>query len=139
MNQSQFIQFSKTLYNLFHGDPEEELLYRAIAVVTSLLLKMEEVGRRLQSPASPLKSPGAVTEVPNEAPSKGEEESSSGQAEGSRAQSSRGDHEWSFAFEQILASLLNEPAFVRFFEKPHEIKAKIESARMLQLKARTRV
>uniref|UniRef100_A0A8C0BAJ5 TBC1 domain family member 8B n=1 Tax=Buteo japonicus TaxID=224669 RepID=A0A8C0BAJ5_9AVES len=117
MNQSQFIQFSKTLYNLFHGDPEEELLYRAIAVVTSLLLKMEEVGRRLQSPTSPVKSP----------------------TEGSRAQSLRGNQEWSFAFEQILASLLNEPAFVRFFEKPHDIKVKIESAKNLQLKARTRM
>ncbi|KAF1493635.1 TBC1 domain family member 8B, partial [Megadyptes antipodes antipodes] len=139
MNQSQFIQFSKTLYNLFHGDPEEELLYRAIAVVTSLLLKMEEVGRRLQSPTSPVKSPVTVTEVPAEIPRKGQEESSFEQTEGSKAQSLRGNHEWSFAFEQILASLLNEPAFVRFFEKPHDIKVKIESAKHLQLKARSRV
>ncbi|XP_040470796.1 TBC1 domain family member 8B isoform X1 [Falco naumanni] len=139
MNQSQFIQFSKTLYNLFHGDPEEELLYRAIAVVTSLLLKMEEVGRRLQSPTSPVRSPVAVMEVPAEIPRKGQEESSSEQAGGSGAQSLRENHEWSFAFEQILASLLNEPAFVRFFEKPHDIKVRIESAKNLQLKARTRV
>ncbi|NXX74138.1 TBC8B protein, partial [Urocolius indicus] len=132
MNQSQFIQFSKTLYNLFHGDPEEELLYRAIAVVTSLLLKMEEVGRRLQGPMSPVEGPVAMMELPAEIPREG-------QTEGSRAQSSRGNHEWSFAFEQILASLLNEPAFVRFFEKPHDIKVKIESAKNLQLKARTRV
>ncbi|XP_074770858.1 TBC1 domain family member 8B isoform X2 [Athene noctua] len=139
MNQSQFIQFSKTLYNLFHGDPEEELLYQAIAVVTSLLLKIEEVGRRLQSSTSAVKSPVAVTEVPAEIPRKGQEESSSEQTEGSRAQSLRDNHEWSFAFEQILASLLNEPAFVRFFEKPHDIKVKIESAKNLQLKARIRV
>ncbi|NXM07109.1 TBC8B protein, partial [Tyrannus savana] len=139
MNQSQFIQFSKTLYNLFHGDPEEELLYRAIAVVTSLLLKMEEVGRRLQSPTSPVQSPVPITEVPAEIPREGQEESTSEQTEGSRAQSLRGNHEWSFAFEQVLASLLNEPAFVRFFEKPHDIKVKIESAKNLQLKARTRV
>uniref|UniRef100_A0A8C3Y917 TBC1 domain family member 8B n=1 Tax=Catharus ustulatus TaxID=91951 RepID=A0A8C3Y917_CATUS len=139
MNQSQFIQFSKTLYNLFHGDPEEELLYRAIAVVTSLLLKMEEVGRRLQSPMSPVRSPAAVIEMDAEVPRERQEKSSPEQTEGSRAQSLEGNHEWSFAFEQILASLLNEPAFVRFFEKPHDIKAKIESAKNLQLKARTRV
>uniref|UniRef100_A0A669Q4T9 TBC1 domain family member 8B n=1 Tax=Phasianus colchicus TaxID=9054 RepID=A0A669Q4T9_PHACC len=139
MNQSQFIQFSKTLYNLFHGDPEEELLYRAIAVVTSLLLKMEEVGRRLQSPTSPVRSLAATTEVSAESPQKGQEEGSSEQTEGNGAQSLRKNHEWSFAFEQILASLLNEPAFVRFFEKPHEIKTRIESAKNLQLKARTRV
>lgn len=137
--QSQFIQFSKTLYNLFHGDPEEELLYRAIAVVTSLLLKMEEVGRRLQSPTSPVRSLAATTEVSAESPQKGREEGSSEQTGGSGAQSLRKGHEWSFAFEQILASLLNEPAFVRFFEKPHEIKARIESAKNLQLQARTRV
>uniref|UniRef100_H3BZT1 TBC1 domain family member 8B n=1 Tax=Tetraodon nigroviridis TaxID=99883 RepID=H3BZT1_TETNG len=47
INQAQFIQFTKTLYNIFHGDPEEESLYRAVAHVTSLLLRMEEVGRRL--------------------------------------------------------------------------------------------
>ncbi|NWW76995.1 TBC8B protein, partial [Climacteris rufus] len=139
MNQSQFIQFSKTLYNLFHGDPEEELLYRAIAGVTSLLLKMEEVGRRLQSPTSPVQGPAAGAQVAAEVPREGQEESSSEQTEGSRAQSLGGNHEWSFAFEQILASLLNEPALVRFFEKPHDIKVKIESAKHLQLKARTRV
>jgi len=114
-------------------------LYRAIAVVTSLLLKMEEVGRRLQSPTSPVRSPAATTEVSAESPQKGQEEGSSEQTEGSGAQSLRKNHEWSFAFEQILASLLNEPAFVRFFEKPHEIKTRIESAKNLQLKARTRV
>lgn len=114
-------------------------MYRAIAVVTSLLLKMEEVGRRLQGPMSPVKSPVAITEVSAESLQKGPEEGSSKQTEGGRAQSLKGNHEWSFAFEQILASLLNEPAFVRFFEKPQEIKAKIESAKNLQLKARTRV
>lgn len=100
---------------------------------------MEEVGRRLQSPPSLVKSPVAVTEVAAETPAKGQEESSSEQTEGGRARSLRGNHEWSFAFEQILASLLNEPAFVRFFEKPHDIKVKIESAKNLQLKARIRV
>lgn len=115
------------------------MLYRAIAVVTSLLLKMEEVGRRLQSPTSPVTSPIAIAEVPAEVPRKGQEERSSELPEGSRAQSLRGNHEWSFAFEQILASLLNEPAFVRFFEKPHDIKVKIESAKNLQLKARISV
>lgn len=100
---------------------------------------MEEAVRRLQSPTSPIESPVAIMEVPAEIPRKGQEESSSEQTEGSRARSLKGNHEWSFAFEQILASLLNEPAFVRFFEKPHDIKAKLESAKNLQLKARTRM
>ncbi|XP_063169777.1 TBC1 domain family member 8B [Candoia aspera] len=127
MNQSQFIQFSKTLYNLFYGDPEEELLFRAIAAVTSLLLRMEEVGRKLQSPTSPAPTvtspvvgPTAQLQTDYAGP-----QISSPVSEG-----------WSFAFEQILASLLNEPALVRFFEKPVDVKAKLEKAKAAQIKAR---
>lgn len=43
---------------------------------------------------------------------------------------------WSFAFEQILASLLNEPALVRFFEKPVDVRAKLANAKATQLKTR---
>ncbi|XP_077681915.1 TBC1 domain family member 8B isoform X2 [Eretmochelys imbricata] len=140
MNQFQFIQFSKTLYNLFHGDPEEELLYWAIATVTSLLLKMEEVGRRLQSPISPAKSPASAAEFGTDSQSTPKKDSAPQQTERRSVQSPRrDDHEWSFAFEQILASLLNEPALVRFFEKPLDIKAKVENAKTSQLKVRTRV
>ncbi|CAM4720242.1 TBC1 domain family member 8B isoform X1 [Lepidochelys kempii] len=140
MNQFQFIQFSKTLYNLFHGDPEEELLYWAIATVTSLLLKMEEVGRRLQSPISPAKSPASAAESGTDSQSTPKKDSAPQQTERRSVQSPRrDDHEWSFAFEQILASLLNEPALVRFFEKPLNIKAKVENAKTSQLKVRTRV
>ncbi|XP_062997913.1 TBC1 domain family member 8B [Elgaria multicarinata webbii] len=141
MDQSQFIQFSKTLYNLFHEDPEEELLYRAIATVTGLLLRMEEVGRKLQSPASPTKAvapPAApcAAGVSLEAP--GPPPAPQPAGAGARSPGPAGS-EWSFAFEQILASLLNEPALVRFFEKPVDVKATLENAKASQLKARARV
>ncbi|XP_025049693.1 TBC1 domain family member 8B [Alligator sinensis] len=130
MNQSQFIQFSKTLYNLFHGDPEEELLYRAIA----------GFGRRLQSSTSPGKSPAVAVELTAEDQKKLQEENEPQQPESSKMQGPpSADHEWSFAFEQILASLLNEPALVRFFEKPSDLKAKVENAKTSQLKARSRL
>uniref|UniRef100_A0A2K6LIN9 TBC1 domain family member 8B n=1 Tax=Rhinopithecus bieti TaxID=61621 RepID=A0A2K6LIN9_RHIBE len=117
----QFIQFSKTLYNLFHEDPEEESLYQAIAVVTSLLLRMEEVGRKLHSPTSSAKGfSGTVC------------------ASGGPSEEKTGS-QWSFAFEQILASLLNEPALVRFFEKPIDVKAKLENAKISQLRSRTKM
>uniref|UniRef100_A0A8C8FE13 TBC1 domain family member 8B n=1 Tax=Oncorhynchus tshawytscha TaxID=74940 RepID=A0A8C8FE13_ONCTS len=119
--QAQFIQFSKTLYNLFHSDPEEESLYRAVARVTSLLLRMEEVGRRLQEPTSPQKS----STSPIQAALEGE------------AGSIPQEVEWSFAFEQILASLLNEPVLVRFFERPVDIQARLDHAKCAQLKAKT--
>uniref|UniRef100_A0A3Q2Q5S9 TBC1 domain family member 8B n=1 Tax=Fundulus heteroclitus TaxID=8078 RepID=A0A3Q2Q5S9_FUNHE len=107
INQAQFIQFSKTLYNIFHGDPEEETLYRAVAHVTSLLLRMEEVGRRLQEPSNA--------------------SSSNNSQEGATEQS---DEDWSFSFEQVLASLLNEPTIVSFFERHVHIHAKLGQARI---------
>uniref|UniRef100_A0A669B4Z1 TBC1 domain family member 8B n=1 Tax=Oreochromis niloticus TaxID=8128 RepID=A0A669B4Z1_ORENI len=114
INQTQFIQFSKTLYNIFHGDPEEELLYRAVAHVTSLLLRMEEVGRRLQEPSSPPESKKPANSTVD-----------------------LSETEWSFSFEQVLASLLNEPAIVSFFERPVDIQTKLGLAKVAQLKSKT--
>ncbi|XP_075691983.1 TBC1 domain family member 8B [Rhinoderma darwinii] len=137
MNQTQFIQFSKTLYNLFRGDPEEEMLYRAIAAVTSLLLRMEEVGRKLQNPASQarvLPTEGGTNLIDNTQGSSALQE-----VEKTASRPSKEDIGWSFAFEQILASLLNEPSLVRFFEKPTDFKAKLETARTSQMRASKRV
>ncbi|XP_051791145.1 TBC1 domain family member 8B isoform X2 [Erpetoichthys calabaricus] len=142
MDQAQFIQFSKTLYNLFHGHPEEESLYRAIATVTSLLLKMEEVGRRLQKPSSPAETSKApiLTGQP-ESTTQGEGESTNVDEVSKLKDSPPANQvkkeqiEWSFAFEQILASLLNEPVLVRFFEKPEDFAAKLEFAKKNQFKS----
>uniref|UniRef100_A0A3B3TV98 TBC1 domain family member 8B n=1 Tax=Poecilia latipinna TaxID=48699 RepID=A0A3B3TV98_9TELE len=137
INQAQFIQFSKTLYNIFHGDPEEESLYRAVAHVTSLLLRMEEVGRRLQEPSSP---PAEATQPASTAASV--EASSTQEASGNpKTSDASGSHssqegateqqdpDWSFSFEQVLASLLNEPAIVGFFERHVHIQTKLGQAR----------
>ncbi|XP_048838850.1 TBC1 domain family member 8B isoform X2 [Brienomyrus brachyistius] len=131
INQGQFIQFSKTLYSLFHGDAEEESLYRAVASVTSLLLRMEEVGRRLQGPPPPTETASAHRE-PTAVP-----ETVSGLLPAPCASETAlqpQEVEWSFAFEQILASLLNEPVVVHFFEKPVDIQARLEHAKVTQLK-----
>lgn len=149
--QSQFIQFSKTLYNIFHGDPEEESLYRAVAHVTSLLLKMEEVGRRLQEPSSPSKTTATVDAAaaapaapsgeeeeellsPKESPSTPESSDTSSCDHSPDTISEVSEVEWSFSFEQVLASLLNEPAIVCFFERPVNIQAKLAQAKVAQLK-----
>uniref|UniRef100_A0A8C6P6M2 TBC1 domain family member 8B n=1 Tax=Nothobranchius furzeri TaxID=105023 RepID=A0A8C6P6M2_NOTFU len=144
INQSQFIQFSKTLYNIFHGDPEEETLYRAVAHVTSLLLKMEEVGRRLQEPSSPPEAtkpartttPAAVEEssTTEEASTTPESSDTCSSHSNQEAVSNLTHTEWSFSFEQVLASLLNEPTIVSFFERPVDIQTKLGKARATQLK-----
>ncbi|TMS13769.1 TBC1 domain family member 8B [Larimichthys crocea] len=145
INQTQFIQFSKTLYNIFHGDPDEESLYRAVAHVTSLLLRMEEVGRRLQEPSSPPESTksadsppagaaAAAATAPEESPSTEEAsttpESSDtpGSHNSQEAAPDLSEIEWSFSFEQVLASLLNEPALVTFFERPVDVQTKLAQA-----------
>lgn len=183
--QTQFILLSKTLYGLFHGDPEEEALFRAVARVTSLLLRMEEVGRRLQEDSAPSRassspqspSPSKTSASPPESTSPVEaaaqqleavhvdqDPSSPGQAASDGAPSSPegtsdgassstletepantpSEHtappspqglDWSFSFEQVLASLLNEPVLVRFFEKPVDIRNLLVRAKRDQLKA----
>ncbi len=40
--QHQFIQFCKTLYSMFQGDPGEAELFQAIGTVTSLVLQIGE-------------------------------------------------------------------------------------------------
>ncbi|XP_070838594.1 TBC1 domain family member 8B isoform X3 [Chaetodon trifascialis] len=147
INQAQFIQFSKTLYNIFHGDPEEESLYRAVAHVTSLLLRMEEVGRRLQEPSSPPESTkpastaaaaaaAAAAEEPStkEATTTPESSDTSGSHSSQDAGPDLSEMEWSFSFEQVLASLLNEPAIVSFFDRPVDIQTKLGHAKVAQLK-----
>lgn len=138
-SQAQFIQFSKTLYNIFHGDPEEESLYRAVAHVTSLLLRMEEVGRKLQEPSSPPEtSKGAHTSTEEssaeETSTTPESTDTSSSHNSQDAGSEQSEVEWSFSFEQVLASLLNEPTLVTFFERPVDIHAKLGQARVAQLK-----
>uniref|UniRef100_A0A8C7ZT22 TBC1 domain family member 8B n=1 Tax=Oryzias sinensis TaxID=183150 RepID=A0A8C7ZT22_9TELE len=131
INQTQFIQFSKTLYNIFHGAPEEESLYRAVAHVTSLLLRMEEVGRRLQEPSSPSESEKAAGTSPAEdssteqGPVTPESCDTSSSHNSQDAGSELSDTEWSFSFEQVLASLLNEPTIVDFFDRPLNIQTKL--------------
>uniref|UniRef100_A0A672LJH0 TBC1 domain family member 8B n=1 Tax=Sinocyclocheilus grahami TaxID=75366 RepID=A0A672LJH0_SINGR len=159
IHQVQFIGLTKTLYGVFHGNEEEESLYRAVARVTSLLLRMEEVGRKLQE-SSPQKTPQSTptsTSQANQqetAPSHSDITPTSTSRPSTPTSSPTGtsspvldtptdtpsspsavrDGDWSFSFEQILASLLNEPSVVRFFERAIDTDSLIGHARKNQLK-----
>ncbi|XP_053346842.1 TBC1 domain family member 8B isoform X3 [Clarias gariepinus] len=152
IKQAEFVLLSKTLYNIFHGDEEEELLYRAVARVTSLLLRMEEAGRKLQIPQAPQATPPTSQEIgstspqtpaslstdPSPSPDTGSASSatSSPTGTGSSAKTTPpdtpspqdGGSDWSFSFEQILASLLNEPCVVTFFERTTDTQTLITHA-----------
>lgn len=125
---------------MFHEDPEENDLYQAIATVTTLLLQIGEVGQRSSSSgscsqecgeelrASALSpeqdsvfadnNPGKITQDPQTFP-----------------QEAEGD--WTVSLEHILASLLTEQSLVNFFEKPLDIKSKLENAKINQYSLKT--
>ncbi|XP_049449623.1 TBC1 domain family member 8 isoform X1 [Epinephelus fuscoguttatus] len=120
MNQREFIQFCKTLYSMFHGDPEENDLFQAIATVTSLVLQIGEAGHRGNSSGSEVSSQGEVTAEDTEVNASGGDGSSPAESD------------WTISYAQILASLLTEQALVNFFEKPLDLTAKISEAKEKQ-------
>ncbi|XP_014851131.1 PREDICTED: TBC1 domain family member 9B [Poecilia mexicana] len=177
MNQEQFIELCKTLYNMFSEEPSEQQLYHAIATVASLLLRIGEVGKKFGNgakkveappPAPPgMEGPGegtstdaqvcqALADAQLEPPAllTSDEEtkddtsvssfsvvsSSSLQCEdiaddtvlvsGEERRGSALDADWTITFEQVLASLLTEPALVEYFERKMDIQAKMAACKV---------
>ncbi|XP_041466902.1 TBC1 domain family member 9B-like [Lytechinus variegatus] len=58
MNQEQFIQLLKSLYDMFVDHPEEQELYRSLATVGTLLFELGEVGKKFykRSQSSPART-----------------------------------------------------------------------------------
>nr|XP_020479621.1 TBC1 domain family member 8 [Monopterus albus] len=127
MNQREFIQFCKTLYSMFHSDPEENDLFQAIATVTSLVLQIGEAGHSGHSSGSDITG---QEEVKGAQPTKvAIEDAGAGASRGDRGAMAE---EWTVSYAQILASLLTEQALVNFFEKPVDLSSKIAAAREKQ-------
>ncbi|XP_060225897.1 TBC1 domain family member 8 isoform X4 [Meriones unguiculatus] len=126
MSQREFIQFCKTLYSMFHEAPEENELYQAIATVTTLLLQIGEVGQRGSSGSC---SQECGEELQALAP---EQDSVFAEAEKTPQAFPGAEGDWTVSLEHILASLLTEQSLVNFFEKPLNIKSKLENAKLNQ-------
>uniref|UniRef100_A0A9L0RYR2 TBC1 domain family member 8 n=1 Tax=Equus caballus TaxID=9796 RepID=A0A9L0RYR2_HORSE len=140
MSQREFIQFCKTLYSMFHEDPEENDLYQAIATVTTLLLQIGEVGQRSGSSGSGSQECGE--ELQASAPSPEQDSVFADTNTGKIPQDSQGfpegaEGDWTISLEHILASLLTEQSLVNFFEKPLDIKSKLENAKINQYSLKT--
>ncbi|KAM4559180.1 TBC1 domain family member 8 isoform 2-T2 [Odontesthes bonariensis] len=127
MNQREFIQFCKTLYSMFHGDPGENDLFQAIATVTSLVLQIGEVGHR---------GPSSGSEVSGREEAKAAGSKQLPAADAGTDGSLAADGEWTVSYAQILASLLTEQVLVNFFEKPVDLTAKIAEAKENQYQQR---
>lgn len=104
---------------------------------------MEEVGRKLQEPSSPHESSkpaNAATAAPEEESPSNETSTTPESSNTSSSNNSQdnvselSEMEWSFSFEQVLASLLNEPAIVTFFERPIDFHTKQGQAKVAQLR-----
>nr|XP_032649816.1 TBC1 domain family member 8 isoform X4 [Chelonoidis abingdonii] len=133
MSQREFIQFCKTLYSMFHEDPEENSLYQAIATVTTLLLQIGEVGQRSSSLGSG--SDEFTEDVQSEASASAQATVFTDTVKTTHKETQSlpvTEGNWIISFEQILASLLTEQSLVNFFEKPLELKPKLENAKQNQ-------
>uniref|UniRef100_A0A8D2NJ60 TBC1 domain family member 9 n=1 Tax=Zosterops lateralis melanops TaxID=1220523 RepID=A0A8D2NJ60_ZOSLA len=228
LNQGQFIELCKTMYNMFSEDPNEQDLYHATAAVTSLLLEIGEVGKlfSIQPPNDTDSSNSCSKAIQSELFQKkehhqypleqhkafrgslvGSEEEAAGtdsalgmQMEDIKLEDSSprdngacssmlisdddtkddssmssysvlsaGSHEeeklhcedigedtvlvrsshapalrrstsidrdWAITFEQFLASLLTEPALVRYFDKPVSMMARITNAKNIRMRGK---
>ncbi|XP_076594986.1 TBC1 domain family member 9B isoform X1 [Chaetodon auriga] len=85
MNQEQFIDLCKTLYNMFSEEPLEQQLYHSIATVASLLLRIGEVGKKFNNGSK--KPDDAATQAPAPDPQRedGLGEGASGESQVCRA------------------------------------------------------
>ncbi|KAM9053118.1 TBC1 domain family member 8 isoform 1-T1 [Megaptera novaeangliae] len=140
MSQREFIQFCKTLYSMFHEDPEENDLYQAIATVTTLLLQIGEVGQRGSSSGSCSQEGGEEPQASAPSPEQDSVFADTHNGKSPREsqvfpEEAQGD--WTVSLEHILASLLTEQSLVNFFEKPLDIKPKLENAKINQYSLKT--
>ncbi|XP_041799702.1 TBC1 domain family member 9B isoform X1 [Chelmon rostratus] len=91
MNQEQFIDLCKTLYNMFSEEPLEQQLYHSIATVASLLLRIGEVGKKFNNggkkadDAAAQAQPAAQTLAPDPQREDGLGEGASGESQVCRA------------------------------------------------------
>ncbi|KAL8190118.1 UNVERIFIED_CONTAM: TBC1 domain member 8 [Gekko kuhli] len=135
MSQREFIQFCKTLYSMFHEVPEENELYQAIATVTTLLLQIGEVGQRSSSSGSDEFSEDLQTEASTSDQDVVFTDNVKSLKNPQSLPITEGD--WIVSIEHILASLLTEQSLVNFFEKPLELKPKLENAKLAQYSVKT--
>ncbi|XP_030776606.1 TBC1 domain family member 8 isoform X3 [Rhinopithecus roxellana] len=137
MSQREFIQFCKTLYSMFHEDPEENDLYQAIATVTTLLLQIGEVGQRSSSSGSCSQECGEELQASAPSPEDSVFADTAKTPQEPQAFPEEAEADWTVSLEHILASLLTEQSLVNFFEKPLDMKSKLENAKINQYNLKT--
>ena len=132
MNQGEFIQMCKTLYDLFADEPNEQQLFHSIATVATLLLQIGEVGKKFSS----LSVSDTTPTHPLECSTSSETSDTTGKPDSldlNRSSGSTIDQSWSVTFEQFLASMLTEEPLVSYFESHVDVMPAIERFRNRRL------
>jgi len=138
MNQGEFIQLCKTLYDLFADEPNEQKLFHSIATVATLLLQIGEVGKQFSSLSVSDSLPTQLHECTG-SPVAGAVSGRPDTLDLNRSSGSSLDQYWSITFEQFLASMLTEQPLIDYFESQMDMMAAIERFRNRRLQRQTSV
>jgi len=137
MNQGEFIQLCKTLYDLFADEPNEQQLFHSIATVATLLLQIGEVGKQFTKLSV---SDNGLPAHPPESSTSPAADAMSGKPDTldlNRTSGSSLDHDWSMTFEQFLASMLTEQPLISYFESQMDLIPAVERFRNRRLQRQT--
>lgn len=154
MNQEQFIQLWKSLYDMFAKHVDEQQIYHSIATVGTLLLQIGELGTTIQSieEMSLEGNPGmsslqtVVRDSPMESSlssvedsesvclnSSSDQSTSSSQRHSSRTVTSGSgnlfDKDWCISFEQFQGTLHTQQSLISAFDMKINMSSEIESYR----------
>lgn len=134
LNQTQFIQLWKSLYDMFIDNPNEQALYHSLATVGTLLLQIGEVRKKLalqkaEMIAEAMLESANSNSVADESQKLKDEKSQKFKDEKSLAIDVDSQSDWMINFEQVLASILTEETLVAYFEQKPNLTELIEKFR----------
>jgi len=107
LNQAEFIQLCKTLYDMFNENPNEQKLYHSLATVGTLLLQIGEVGKQFYVKKNQLNSFDSATDTLASSSCKDDEENHLLVKEG-HCSSDNGDNN-----EAAANATITDPAVVK--------------------------
>lgn len=133
LNQTQFIQLWKSLYDMFIDNPNEQALYHSLATVGTLLLQIGEVRKKLALQKAEMIAEAmlesASNSVADESQKLKDEKLQKYKDEKSLAIDVDSQSDWMINFEQVLASILTEETLVAYFEQKPNLTELIEKFR----------